>query len=181
MAINNYRFFYNPQTVTYPSNLSSFPCWGYDNTMYFDHSYSATKAYVSLGVPSVVFIVGVVMCLTITSNTYRKEVIGAFAVPFVIIAGLVMFLVEVLGLDQCSKRSCCDRSSTMSSDLVSPSQPTYPDPTEYSVAAPPCSFGQDKDASVPRYDPVSIPAGGTENMPPPPSYDAAVGDTSYSL
>lgn len=89
------------------NNTPTFDCWGYDNFMYFDHSYNALNAYLALGIPSGCMVLGIFFSAVAGSSDQRRFIFKeVLSLPIMIIAGLVMVVVEIFGCSRCKLPSC---------------------------------------------------------------------------
>jgi len=202
------------------TNDNSFPCWGYEDTMYFDHEYSIILVYISLILPGVVFLF-TLLCSFICGSDGQKEFVGGLLIlPVLLIAGIIACLWEIIS--ECLPRGCTDvvqscgsclksavtcqclkpksgndnendnendiemtdderRGSVVSSGTVVLGHHNY---------SPTSSYNSFRRSSLPSSQPAgrvtfdvpesgpSYDVGGSDNLPPPPSYDDAVGSTA---
>jgi len=211
----------NSTFYNYTNNIS-FPCWGYEDTMYFDHEYSIILVYISLIIPGVVFLF-TLLCSFICGSDDQKDFVGGLLMlPILLTVGIVACLWQIIS--ECLPRGCTDvvdscgsclksaltcqclkpksgndndndiemtdderssrRGSVVSSGTVvlseghlrtSPYNSTRRSSLQFTAPSsqPSGRVTFDVPESGPSYD-----VGGSDNLPPPPSYDDAVGSAA---
>ena len=167
-----YPYFSNVTVMNYTNN-TAFPCWGHDNKMYIDNNYTALKAYLALGIPAGAVLLGFLMTITIASKEQRECTWAILSLPCVIVWVFVSACIE----ECCKKENQEEPLNDLSSLQVDndPSEDSTATPYSPTTLAPPYMAG----TPAPVYTPHTTETEYVADLPPPPSYNAAVaGDGS---